>query len=272
MSSVIHRAPQEGALLNLRELWTYRDLLWFLSLRDIKTQYRQMVLGFAWAIIPPFLTMAILSLLFSHLSSVLSNGAPYPLFVYAAILPWTFFANSLFHSTHCYVANADLIKKVYFPRLVILLSSMASDVMDFVLAFPVFLGMMIYFRVPLTGNIFWLPFFFLLAFLTALGVGLWLSTLNVKYRDMSCAIPFLSQFWFLATPVIYSSNGLSKPWSILYGLNPLAGVIEGFRWALLGTSAPPLGLLIVSLSSALLLLTTGVFYFRRNEQTFADVL
>jgi lipopolysaccharide transport system permease protein len=258
--------------LKLKELWEYRELLYFLCWRDIKVRYKQTVLGAAWAIIQPFFTMVVFSLFFGKLAKMPSDGLPYPIFVYAALVPWTFFANSLTQSSNSLVGSANLITKVYFPRLVVPISSVISNVVDFLLAFAVLLGMMVFFGIPPTANILWLPLLLALALVTALGVGLWLAALNVQFRDVRYTLPFLTQFWLFATPIAYPSSLLSEPWRTVYALNPMVGVVEGFRWALLGTATAPGLMSMVSALAALTLLVTGVFYFRRMERTFADVV
>jgi lipopolysaccharide transport system permease protein len=265
--------PSKGWIsLNLAELWEYRELLYFLTWRDIKIKYKQTVLGAAWAIIQPFFTMVVFSLFFGKLAKIPSDGIPYPIFAYSALVPWTFFASGLNNSSNSLVGSANLIRKVYFPRLVVPISSIISSAVDFVLAFTVLLGMMMFYGIFPTANIVWLPFLLLLAFITALGVGLWMSALNVQYRDVRYTLPFLTQFWLFASPIAYPSSLLSEPWRTLYGINPMVGVVEGFRWALLGTDTAPGPIVIVSSVVALMLLIGGVFYFRRMEKTFADVV
>jgi lipopolysaccharide transport system permease protein len=258
--------------LKLKELWHYRELLYFLSWRDIKVRYKQTVLGAAWAVIQPFFTMVVFSLFFGRLAKVPSDGVPYPLFAFAALVPWTFFANGLAYSSNSLVESANLLKKVYFPRLVIPISSVMSGVVDFMFAFIVLLAMMLMYGVLPTANVIWLPFLLVLAFATALGVGLWLSAINVKYRDVRHTIPFLTQFWLFATPIAYSSTLLPESWRIVYALNPMVGVVEGFRWALLSTNTAPGPMILVSSLTALILFVGGAFYFRRMEKTFADVV
>ena len=272
-SHVIVVKPSKGWIsLKLKELWEYRELLYFMAWRDIKVRYKQTLLGAAWAIIQPFFTMVIFSIFFGRLAKVPSDGLPYPIFAYAALVPWTFFANGLNQASNSLVGSANLIKKVYFPRLVVPISSVISGVVDFVLAFAVLLGMMLFYGFAPTVNILWLPFFILLIFVTALGVGFWLSALNVQFRDVRYTIPFLTQFWLFATPIAYPSSLLSEPWRTLYGINPMVGVVEGFRWALLGTDTAPGPIIIVSTLAALALLVGGAFYFKRLERTFADVV
>jgi lipopolysaccharide transport system permease protein len=258
--------------LNLKDVWAYRELLYFLVWRDIKVRYKQTVLGAAWAIIQPVMTMAVFSVFFGRLAKVPSDGIPYPVFAFAALLPWQLFAFSLTESSNSLVGSQNLITKVYFPRLVIPLSSVLAGIVDFAIAFVVLLGLMMFYGIRPTTAVVWLPLFVLLALATALSVGLWLSALNVKYRDVRYTIPFLTQFWMYATPVAYSSTLIPKPWRAWFGLNPMAGVVEGFRWALFGKSGGPGALLWVSVAAVLLLLTGGLFYFRRTESTFADIV
>jgi lipopolysaccharide transport system permease protein len=270
---VVILKPSRGWIsLKLEDFWEYRELLYFLTWRDIKVRYKQTVLGAAWAIIQPFCTMVVFSLFFGKLAKVPSDGIPYPIFAYAALVPWTFFANGLSQSSNSLVGNASLIKKVYFPRLVVPVSSIISGAIDFVLAVMVLLGMMAFYGIYPTINIIWLPFLLLLAFTTSLGVGLWFSALNVQFRDISYTVPFLTQFWLFATPIAYPSSLLPEPWQTFFGLNPMVGVVEGFRWALLGTDTAPGAIILVSSLVALGLLLGGAFYFRRMEKTFSDVI
>jgi lipopolysaccharide transport system permease protein len=266
-------APSKGWVsLRLHELWEYRELLYFLIWRDIKVRYKQTALGASWAIIQPVFTMLVFSLFFGHLGKIPSDGIPYPIFSFAALVPWTFFANGLGQSSNSLVGNANLITKIYFPRLIVPLASVFSGIVDFLLAFVVLLGMMLYYGMVPTLNVFWLPLFVLLALVTSLGVGLWFSALNVEYRDVRYVVPFITQFWLFATPIAYPSSLLSQPWRTIYGLNPMVGVVEGFRWALLGTKTAPGPIIAVSSAAALVILVTGAFYFRRMERTFADIV
>jgi lipopolysaccharide transport system permease protein len=270
---VIRIEPSRGWIsLRLDELWEYRELLYFLAWRDIKIRYKQTALGAAWAIIQPFFTMIIFSIFFGHLAGIPSDGVPYPIFSFAALVPWTFFANSLNQSSNSLVSSANLIQKVYFPRLAVPIASVFSGMVDFVLAFIVLLGMMLYYGMLPTINVVWLPAFCLLAFVTSLGVGLWLSAMNVRFRDIRYTVPFLIQFWMFATPIAYPSSLLSEPWRTLYGLNPMVGVIEGFRWGLLGTNTAPGSIIIISSLMAIAILVGGAFYFRRAEKSFADIV
>ena len=258
--------------IHFRELWKFRELFYFLIWRDLKVRYKQTVLGAAWAVIQPFFTMVVFSIFFGRLAGVPSDGLPYPLFAFAGLVPWTFFANALSQSSNSLVGSQHLITKVYFPRLVIPVSAVLSGALDFVIAFAVLLGMMIYYgAVPGVASLV-IPFFFLLALVTALGAGLWLSALNVEFRDVRYIVPFLTQFWLFATPVAYPSSMLPEPWRTLYGVNPMVGVVEGFRWALLGRPESLGPILAVSTGAALFLLVTGALYFRRMERTFADVV
>ncbi len=264
--------PKKGLVaLNLREIWAYRELLYFLVWRDIKVRYKQTALGAAWAVIQPVMTMVVFSVFFGRLAKVPSDGLPYPVFAYTALLPWQLFAFALTESSNSLVGSQNLITKVYFPRLVIPLASVLAGVVDFLIAFVVLLGLMLYYGIRPTTAVVWLPLFVLLALATALSVGLWLSALNVKYRDVRYTIPFLTQFWMFATPVAYPSSLVPQPWRAWFGLNPMAGVIEGFRWALLGKSSSPGLLLWISIGAVVLLLAGGLFYFRRTESTFADI-
>ena len=266
-------APSRGWVsLKLSELWEYRELLYFLVWRDIKVRYKQTALGASWAIIQPFMTMVVFSLFFGHLARMPSDGLPYPIFTFAALVPWTFFANGLSQSSNSLVGSSNLITKGYFPRLIVPLASVFSGIVDFLIAFAVLLVIMLYYGLVPTLNILWLPLFVLLSLVTSLGVGLWLSALNVKYRDVRYIVPFVTQFWLFATPIAYPSSLLHEPWRTIYGLNPMVGVVEGFRWALLRTSTVPGPIVAVSASAAVLILVTGAFYFRRMEKTFADIV
>src|SRR5215813_1816913 len=265
--------PPTGWLdLNLGELWDYRELLYFLVWRDLKVRYKQTAIGALWAILQPFLTMLVFSLFFGRLAHIPSNGLPHSVFYYSALLAWVYFSTALQHATNAMVENQRVITKVYFPRLLLPLSTVASGVVDLGFGFIVFLGMMVYYHI-VPGKIFLLmPFFLLLAVLTALGVGVWLSALNAIYRDVRYVVPFLIQFWMFASPVAYPSSLVPERWRWLYGLNPMAGVVEGFRWSLTGYGKPPDLLLAASTGMVLLLLAGGVAYFQKMEGTVADVL
>ncbi|MGA2819268.1 MAG: ABC transporter permease [Anaerolineales bacterium] len=266
-------ASRGWVALRLSELWQYRELLYFLVWRDIKVRYKQTILGAAWAIIQPFFTMVVFSLFFGNLAKMPSDNIPYPIFSYAALVPWTFFATGLGNASNSLVGNAGLIQKVYFPRLAVPIAGVLSPLVDLALAFLVLIAMMGYFHLGPSVAVIWLPVFLLLAFVTALGVGLWLSALNVEYRDVRYVVPFLTNFWLFVTPVAYPSSLLKEPWHTIYGLNPMAGVVDGFRWALLGAKTPAPGpMVLVSALAALLILVSGAYYFRRMERTFADVV
>lgn len=258
--------------LNLGEMWKYRELTYFLIWRDIKVRYKQTVLGASWAILQPFLSMVVFSIFFGGFLNVPSEGVPYPIFSYAALLPWGVFSKALNDAGRSLVANRSMITKIYFPRMVIPLSSVLSGLVDFSIAFVVLMGMMWYFHIAPTSNIWTLPFFLLLALMTALGVGLWLSALNVLYRDIGYIIPFLTQFWFYITPIVYPSSEVPEQLRYIYALNPMVGVVEGFRWALLNTSTPPGPMVAVSTVISVVILISGMFYFRRMERTFADMV
>ncbi len=258
--------------IGIKELFSYRELLYFLVWRDIKVRYKQTILGAAWAIIQPFFTMVVFSLFFGLLAKIPSDNVPYPIFSYAALVPWTFFANGLSQSAESLVGSANLIRKVYFPRLTIPIASVVSGVIDFSLAFIILLLMMVFYGIVPTINIIWLPYFIVLAFITALGVGIWLSAFNVQFRDVRYTVPFIIQFWLFATPIAYPSSILPEPWRTLYGINPMVGVVEGFRWALLGTETAPGPIILVSTIVAIAVLVGGTYYFRRMEETFADVV
>jgi len=278
---VVFLRPSRGwASLGLLELWRYRELIYFLIWRDIKVRYKQTALGATWAILQPFLTMIVFTLFFNKLAKVPSDNIPYPIFSYTALLPWGLFTKALTDAGRSLVANRAMITKIYFPRLSMPLASVLSGMVDFALAFIVLLGMMLFYNLVPDGNyhvvptmaVLTLPLFLLLALITALGVGLWLSALNVVYRDINYIIPFLTQFWLIITPIAYSSSLVSKKWQLLYAINPMAGVVEGFRWALLGTANSPGPMLAVSTTIALIVLVTGLIYFRRMERTFADMV
>ncbi len=271
-SVTVIRPSRGWVALRLKDLWEYRELIYFLTWRDLKVRYKQTIMGTAWAIIQPFMTMVVFTIFFGRLAKIPSDGIPYPIFAYAALVPWTFFANGLTQCSNSLVGDANLITKVYFPRLAIPLSAILSGIVDFGVAFLVLIGMMLFYGIIPTANIIWLPFLLLLALTTSLGVGLWFSTLNVEFRDVRYTIPFFIQFWMFATPIAYPSSLLSEPWRTVYGINPMVGVIEGFRWALLGANTFPGPILFVSSFVSFVLLVSGVFYFRRMEKTFADVV
>lgn len=275
---ITYLRPSRGWIsLNLPALWFYRELVYFLTWRDIKVRYKQAALGIAWAIIQPVVQMIIFTLIFGRLAGMKTDaGIPqnwYPVFSFAALLPWQLFQGALQRSGISLVGNANLLTKVYFPRLIIPFSAVAAGLVDFACSFLVLVGLMIYYRVPFTWNMLWLPAMILLALLAALAVGLWLSALNVQYRDVQHMIPFLLQAWMYASPVVYSIDMIPAhgPWRLIYGLNPMTGVIQGFRWALLGSS-PPDRLMLVSIVMVFVLLVSGMYYFRRMERNFADMV
>ena len=272
LPTIVIRPSSGWVPLRLKELWEYRELLYFLVWRDVKVRYKQTVLGAAWAVIQPFFTMVVFSIFFGRLAGIPSDGLPYPLFAYCALLPWQLFSHAMTESGNSLVANQNLITKVYFPRLVIPISAVLAGLVDFGIAFLVLLGMMAYYGMVPTMAVVTLPLFILLAVSSALAIGLWLSALNVQYRDVRYTIPFLTQFWLFSTPIAYPSSLVPEGWRVLYGLNPMAGVVEGFRWALLGTSNAPGPMLAVSVAVVIVLLIGGLFYFRRMEKTFADVV
>jgi lipopolysaccharide transport system permease protein len=265
--------PSHGwAALNLHDLWVYRELIFFMTWRDLKVRYKQTLLGASWAILQPFLTMVVFSIFFGNLAKVPSDGVPYPIFAYTALIPWTLFSKALQDASRSLVSNSHMITKVYFPRMILPLSSVLAGVVDFLIAFVVLMGMMLFFQITPTGNVWFLPLFLVLALVTAVGVGLWLSALNVLFRDINYVLPFLTQFWMYLTPIAYPSSMIPEKWQAIYALNPMTGVVEGFRWALLGTGKPPGTLTLVSSIVAVVLLVSGMFYFRRMERLFADMV
>jgi lipopolysaccharide transport system permease protein len=267
----VRRRPRSGwVAIDFRELWRYRELLVFFATRDIKVRYKQTVLGAAWAILQPVLTMAVFSIFFGRLARMPSGDVPYPIFVFCALLPWQLFAYALVHSSNSLVENAQTIKKVYFPRLIIPFASVITGLVDFAIASIVLVVLMLWYGIVPEWTILMLPGFTLLAVTAALAVGLWLSALNVKYRDVRYALHFLAQFWLFVTPVAYPSSLVPERWQLLYGVNPMAGVVDGFRWALLG-EAPPGPLVVMSVATTAMLLIGGMFYFRRMERSFADL-
>ncbi len=269
--TLVIRPPRKWVPVDLHELWAYRELLAAFTMRDVKLRYKQTGLGIAWALLQPLLTMVIFTIFFGGLAKIPSNGVPYPLFVLAALLPWTLFAEGLTRSTNTMVTNSTIMTKVYFPRLIMPLSSVISPLVDFAVSFIVLLAMMVYYGYAPTVNIVFLPLFLLLALATSLGVGLWLSALNVKYRDFQYTVPFLIQIWMFASPVVYASSIVPESLRVWYGLNPMTGVIEGFRWALLGNGTPS-AMVLVSVVMVLIILISGMFYFRRMEQYYADIV
>jgi lipopolysaccharide transport system permease protein len=270
---VLRIAPPQGWLaVDFKELWAARELLYFFVWRDIKVRYKQTAIGAAWAVIQPFMTMVVFSLFFGKLAKMPSHGLPYPIFYYSALLPWIYFSGALQQATSVVVDQQHVITKVYFPRLVLPLAAVASGLLDFAISFLVFVSMMVWYRIKPGPALLLFPFFLLLALLTALGMGLWLSALNAIYRDVRYVVPFLIQFWMLASPVAYPSSLVPERWRWLYGLNPMAGVIEGFRWSLTGHGQPPTLMLAASAAAVLVLVVGGMMFFQRMEGTIADVV
>jgi lipopolysaccharide transport system permease protein len=264
--------PSRGwGALKLLEIWKRRELLYLFVWRDLTVRYKQTLLGAAWALVQPVVTMLIFSVVFGSLAGMPSDGLPYPIFTFAALLPWYYFASSLTRVTGSVVAEAHLISKIYFPRLIVPLSGVASGLVDFAISFCVLLAMMVWFGLFPTWRVLALPAFLLLVAATALGVGLWLSALNVRYRDIGHVMPFVIQCWFFASPVIYPVTMVPEKWRLLYSLNPIVGVLEGFRWALLGKAPPDISILGISAAAVVTLLVGGAFYFKRVERTFADL-
>lgn len=266
------RPPRGWLTLNLRELWEYRDLLYILAWRDVKVRYKQTAIGAAWAVIQPFISMVVFSLFFGLLIKVPSDGIPYPVFAYVALLPWQFFAKALTEGSTSLVVNERVISKVYFPHLLVPTGVVLAGLLDFGIAFIILLVMMLVYGIMPTLAILTIPLFLLLAVFTALGVSFWLSALDVNYRDVRYTLPFLTQIWMFATPVVYPSSIIPEGWRTLYGLNPMVGVIEGFRWALLNAPFPNLSMLIVSIMVVITLFVGGIIYFDRMESTLADVI
>jgi len=273
MPTTILQPPKGLGALRLRDLWLYRELIYFMTWRDLKVRYKQTLLGASWAVLRPFLTMVVFSIFFGDLAQVPSDGVPYPIFSFAALVPWGLFSDAVSVAGRSLVQNRHMITKVYFPRVILPLSSILAGLVDFLIAFVILIGMMVYYKISPTGYVWTLPLFLLLAVVTATGVGLWLAALNVQYRDVNYMTPFLTQFWLFVTPIAYPASMVPSQWQLIYFLNPMAGVVEGFRWALLGTEQGAPGLqLVVSSVVALVLLVTGFAYFRRMERTFADMV
>jgi lipopolysaccharide transport system permease protein len=266
--------PQRGLVssLDAAALWEYRELLYFQVWRDVKVRYKQTVIGAGWAILQPAMSVALFTMVFGNLGKIPSDGLPYAVFVYTALLPWTYFSSALSRSGASLVGNANLITKVYFPRLLIPVASVIAPAVDFLFAFVVLLGLIAWFGIVPTWGVLALPLFFVLAMVTALAIGLWLAPLNARYRDVGHTIPFLTQFWMFASPVVYPVSMIPEPWRLVYSLNPMVGVIEGFRWALLGKENPYFLSMLVSIAVVLVLLAGGIFFFKRMERTLADVI
>ena len=270
--TILQPAKGLGAL-NLHDLWLYRELIYFLTWRDLKVRYKQTLLGASWAILRPLLTMVVFSIFFGDLAKVPSDGVPYPIFSFAALVPWGLFSDAVGVAGRSLVQNRHMITKIYFPRVILPLSSILAGVVDFLIAFVILVGMMVYYKISPTVYVWTLPLFLLLALITSAGVGLWLAALNVQYRDIAYITPFLTQFWLFVTPIAYPASMVPAKWQLVYSLNPMAGVVEGFRWALLGTDQGAPGTqLIVSSVVAIVLLVSGMVYFRRMERNFADMV
>jgi lipopolysaccharide transport system permease protein len=272
--TTIYIKPSKGlAALNLRDLWTYRELIYFMVWRDIKVKYKQTLLGMAWAIVQPVMTMIVFTFVFGKVAKLPTDGIPYPVFSFTGLLPWGLFATALNQGSRSLVMHNNMVTKIYFPRLILPMSAVFAGLVDFFISFLILIGLMIYYQVtPAWGQLWTLPLFLLLALLTALGVALWLSAINVKYRDVNQALPFITQFWLLATPVAYSFSTLSKRAQLVLSLNPMTGVVNGFRWALLGTDTGPDLMFWISVGISLMIFVTGLFYFRSMEKTFADTI
>ena len=259
-------------LLDLRELWDFRELLYFLTWRDLKVRYKQTAIGVAWALLQPLVMMLVFTLFFGKLAKVPSAGVPYPVFAYAGLLPWQLFSRTITESTNSLVADQRLLTKVFFPRILVPTAASFAALVDFAIGFILLFALMLFFGITPGVCVLWLPLFVILMLVTALGIGYWLSALNVEYRDIMYAIPFLNQFWMFVTPVVYPSSLVPEKWRALYGLNPMAGVVEGFRWCLLGSKPGPSLMLSVSVLVSLSLFTSGLFWFRKRERTFVDAL
>lgn len=272
-AETIYEPPSGWLNLRLNELWPYRELLYFFIWRDLKVRYKQTFLGAAWAILQPFMTMVVFSIIFGRLAKIQPPaGIPYPIFAYTALLPWQLFSGGLSSISSSLVSNQSMVTKVYFPRLLLPLASALSGLVDFGIAFIVLLGLMVYYQVQPTWAILLLPLFLLLALLTSLSIGLWFASFNVRFRDFKYIVPFLLQFWMYATPIAYPSSLIPDKWQMIFGLNPMTGVVGGFRWALLGMNNELAPLLIMAIVIVVILLTGGLIYFQRMEQTFADVV
>lgn len=272
--TTVYIKPASGlAALNLRDLWIYRELIYFMIWRDLKVRYKQTLLGAAWAVLQPVLTMLVFTFLFSNIAKMSSDNVPYPIFSYTALLPWGLFTTALNSASRSLTSNTNMITKIYFPKLILPMASVLAGLVDFAIAFVILIGLMIFYHITPSWTALWaVPVFLLLSVITALGVALWLSAINVQYRDVGYALPFLTQFWMFATPIAYSSKVISEKWQIAYALNPMAGVVNGFRWALLSSGNPPDILVAISAVIALIILFTGLIYFRNMERTFADTI
>ena len=259
--------------LNLRDLWHYRELIYFLTWRDLKVRYKQSVLGVLWALLKPFMNMVVFTIFFGQLAKVPSDGIPYPIFSYTGLLPWGFFAAALEVSARSMLQSGGMVSKIYFPRIIVPLSSVFANLVDFLIAFTILIGMMIYYQITPTINTLWLPVFILLAMITAIGVGLWFSALLVMYRDVNYLLPFITEIWKFVSPVVYSATMIPEKWQWLYSINPMAGVVSGFRWALLGQPETiSVTSLAISAGISLVIFISGLYFFRRMERIFADMI
>jgi lipopolysaccharide transport system permease protein len=272
--TTIYIKPTKGlAALNLRDLWTYRELVYFMVWRDVKVKYKQTLLGMAWAVVQPVMTMIVFTFVFDKVANLPTDGIPYPVFSFTGLLPWGLFVTALNQGSRSLVMHNNMVTKIYFPRLILPMAAVFAGMVDFFISLLILIGLMFYFKVtPAWGQLWTLPFFLLLALVTALGVALWLSAVNVKYRDVNQALPFITQFWLLATPVAYSFSSLSPQAQLVLSLNPMTGVVNGFRWALLGTDTGPDIMFWISVGISLMIFVTGLFYFRSMEKTFADTI
>ncbi|MCC7117856.1 MAG: ABC transporter permease [Anaerolineales bacterium] len=270
----VYIRPSKGlSSLNLRDLWIYRELIYFMVWRDIKVKYKQTLLGMAWAVVQPVMTMLVFTFLFDKVAKLPTEGVPYPVFSFTALLPWGLFVTALNQGSRALVAHQNMVTKIYFPRLILPTASVFAGLVDFVIAFFILVALMLYYQVTPAWHLLWtLPLFLLLAIITALGIALWLSAINVQYRDVNQALPFLTQFWLFATPVAYSASVISAKWQVVYSLNPMAGVVNGFRWALLGVGNGPDFTFWVSATISILIFISGLFYFKSMEKTFADTI
>ncbi|MGH2395637.1 MAG: ABC transporter permease [bacterium] len=266
------RPTKSWAFLDLRELWAYRELIYFLTVRDIKVRYKQTAIGVAWAVVQPLAMMVVFTLFFGRLARVPSDGLPYPLFAFAGLLPWQLFSRTITESTNSLITDQRLVTRVYFPRIIVPIASTLAALVDFGISLALFVGLLLVYGMSLGPTVLWAPAFVCLALVTALGIGFWLSALNVEFRDVAYAVPFLNQFWLFVTPVVYPSSLVPEAWRPLYGLNPMAGVVEGFRWALLGAGDGPSPMVAVSGLVAAALFLSGIVWFRVRERTFVDAI
>ncbi len=269
--TIIVKPPSKWLTLGFGELWRYRELIYFMTWRNLKVRYKQTVLGFLWAVLRPFLAMVVFSIFFGEFAKVPTDGVPYPIFSYSGLLPWELLSMAIVHASTSLVQSSHMITKVYFPRIILPMASVLSGVVDFLIAFVVLLAMMLFYKVQITLSLLTLPLFLIMTIITALGVGFWLSALNVLYRDINYILPFLNQMWFFISPITYASSMVPAQYQIIYALNPMKGIVDGFRWAILGTN-PPTATFFVSLGMSFVLLISGLLYFRRMERTFADMV